>query len=644
MHLVPQPLSHLLARLCHERRQNGPIFDLPPHRLYRGSAVDLSVSLHGRRAASPIGPAAGPHTQLAQNLVLSWLGGARVMELKTVQVNDTLHIPRPCIDVENVGYNVEWSQELRLEESLTEYAKGWLLVHALQKLNPQRLRPDELDTLFDISVGYSLDGIKSPQVASWLDMMRDASPLLDMLRNELPGELRAALPDEIPAELSGCVTLSTFHGCPPDEIERIVEHLFARHQMHVVVKLNPTLYGYEQVEDLLCHRLGYKDLRLSRHSFDSDLTWDDALAMIARLETAAARSGCRLGVKFSNTLVVKNHKQFFPQSEELMYLSGQPLHVLAISLAARFAEATGGRIPISFSGGIDQKNCSEVVACGLLPVTVCTDLLRPGGYGRMAKYLDAIPAKFAEAGATTLAELVEKNGGMAKCLTDYAAKVVVDPRYAFAKNSGTPRRVDSKLWLFDCLSCDKCIAVCPNDANFAITTPEVEAFQLSDLVVGGDGRLTREPAGTFALRENVQIANFADACNECGNCDIFCPEWGGPYKLKPRFFSSAVSYQAAHHQDGFVVTPGRMVGRIDGVEHTLTVDEEGTRFGDGTISVTIGSDGTFGAVEVAAGAVPGHRLKLWNYHAMRTLYDGLWKSSNFVSVVKLPVAASETAG
>ena len=76
----------------------------------------------------------------------------------------------------------------------------------------------------------------------------------------------------------------------------------------------------------------------------------------------------------------------------------------------------------------------------------------------------------------------------------------------------------------------------------------------------------------------------------------------------------------------------------------LHANHPGTRFGDGTISVTIGSDGTFGAVEVAAGAVPGHRLKLWNYHAMRTLYDGLWKSSNFVSVVKLPVAASETAG
>lgn len=636
MHLVPQPLSHLLARLRHEVEQRGPIFDLPRHRFYPGSAVDLSVLLHGRRASSPIGPAAGPHTQLAQNLVLSWLGGARVMELKTVQVNDTLTIPRPCIDVENVGYNVEWSQELRLEESLTEYAKGWLLVHALRKLNPQQLRSDELDTLFDISVGYSLDGIRSPQVASWLDMMRDASPLLDKLRAELPTSLQSCLPDEIPSEISGCVTLSTFHGCPPDEIERIVEHLFARHQMDVVVKLNPTLLGFAEVEELLCQRLGYGDLRLVKQSFDSDLRFEEALAMIARLQRSATRAGCRLGVKFSNTLVVKNHKRFFPQSEELMYLSGQPLHVLASSLAARFAEATDGQVPISFSGGIDQKNCADVVACGLLPVTVCTDLLRPGGYGRMAKYLESMPARFAEANVHSLADLVAAQGGMVHALRSYAAKVVSDPRYAAAKNSSSPRRVSSTLALFDCLSCDKCIAVCPNDANFAISTPAIEGVALRDLIVEDSGQLAQVDGGTFSLRENIQIANFADACNECGNCDIFCPEWGGPYKLKPRFFSSAISYQAGQKLDGFVVTPGRMVGRIDGIEHTITLDDDGTHFDDGTISVRIGRDGQPTDARVLTHASVGHRLKLWNYHAMRTLYDGLWKTSNYVSASTLP--------
>ena len=109
----------------HERK----VFDLPARRFWRGSPdLDLSVVVHGHRAANPVGPAAGPHGQMAQNVLLSWLAGGRFIELKTVQVNDRLTIPRPCIDMETVGYNVEWSQELRLAESLREYVKGSMLI------------------------------------------------------------------------------------------------------------------------------------------------------------------------------------------------------------------------------------------------------------------------------------------------------------------------------------------------------------------------------------------------------------------------------------------------------------------------------------------------------------------------------------
>ena len=41
--------------------------------------LDLSVEFHGHRAATPLGPAAGPHGQLAQNIALSWLAGSRIM-------------------------------------------------------------------------------------------------------------------------------------------------------------------------------------------------------------------------------------------------------------------------------------------------------------------------------------------------------------------------------------------------------------------------------------------------------------------------------------------------------------------------------------------------------------------------------------
>ena len=41
-----------------------------------------------------------------QNIALSWLAGGRIIELKTVQINDHLEIPRPCIHIPHVRSNV----------------------------------------------------------------------------------------------------------------------------------------------------------------------------------------------------------------------------------------------------------------------------------------------------------------------------------------------------------------------------------------------------------------------------------------------------------------------------------------------------------------------------------------------------------
>ena len=88
----------------------------------------------GTRLATPIGPSAGPHTQLSQNIIAAWLCGGRFIELKTVQIMDELEIPRPCIDMEDEGYNVEWSQELKLEESAQEYVNAWAFLHILPRV------------------------------------------------------------------------------------------------------------------------------------------------------------------------------------------------------------------------------------------------------------------------------------------------------------------------------------------------------------------------------------------------------------------------------------------------------------------------------------------------------------------------------
>ena len=133
--LYGTPFVELVDRMRLEFERQQSIFDLPQRKWHLPPAVegiDLSVRFHGQLAGNPVGPASGPQTQMAQNLVLSWLAGARIMELKTVQVNDELNISRPCIDAANVGYNVEWSQELRVADSLDQYVQGAMLIHMLR--------------------------------------------------------------------------------------------------------------------------------------------------------------------------------------------------------------------------------------------------------------------------------------------------------------------------------------------------------------------------------------------------------------------------------------------------------------------------------------------------------------------------------
>jgi putative selenate reductase len=650
--LVPQPLSDLLRRMYAEHARSGAIYDLEAREIWRGpsAGIDVSVKNHGARAATGVGPAAGPHAQLAQNILLSWLGGARVLELKTIQILDRLDIPRPCIDAQNVGFNIEWSQELTLDESLREYVHGALLVHAAADLLGMQSHARE--TMLDVSVGYSLDGIRADPVRRWLDRLRHAAPLFAAARKALPKDLLKRLePVDVPDEVYDCVTLSTFHGCPADEIERIATHLLEEHDVHVIVKMNPTLLGYDGVSEILTNTLGYDDLTPVKEAFDEDLRFDDAVAMMGRLEKVAAKKGRSLGAKFTNTLVVKNHKSFFPSEQRQMYLSGQPLHVLAVQAAYRFAEATAGRFPLSFSAGIDRHNFPEATACGFVPVTTCTDLLRPGGYARLPKYLKELEDRMRALGVTNVPDFIvavaRARGDAASSssaaalanLRAYASAVLSDPRYASEKNKKVPRRIGSHLALFDCINCDKCVQVCPNDANFSVEVP-AGSYDAPDLVVQS-GKVTPLPKDPYVVKKERQFANFADFCNDCGNCDVFCPEEGGPYKIKPRFFGGRTAFER-ESGDGFYIErtlDGRDVitGRIQGARHELSVDRTALRayFSDGVIycEIDLGTHAVLGSAcaSQAIARNDGHTLPLWRYHAMRLLLDGTLAGINPVS-------------
>src|SRR5262245_58327465 len=293
--LRPIPISDLVHRMVREPSLQQSIFDLPLRKCWKPGdpSRDLSVALHGHRAQTPVGPAAGPHAQLAQNIVLSWAAGSRVIELKTVQILDQLKIPRPCIDAATIGFNVEWSQELPLAESLREYVAGSMLVRMLRHLDPIGLGScaAAAEPVFELSVGYSLEGLRQPAMRDYLRAVRDVSPVIEQLRPAVAGEDRALADLDYRTDLVSCVTLSTFHGCPPEEIEAIARYLLDEHGFDVIVKLNPTLLGYDEVCHLVRDRLGYHELRPRRSAFDSDLHWEDAVAMARHLEAYAAARG-----------------------------------------------------------------------------------------------------------------------------------------------------------------------------------------------------------------------------------------------------------------------------------------------------------------------------------------------------------------
>ncbi len=625
--------THLEA-IVSEFKAHESIYGYPKRKMWFGfTDVEFAVRFHEKIAATPLGPASGPHTQLAQNIVLSFLGGGRIMELKTVQIKDRLEIPRPCIDVRNIGFNVEWSQELRLADSFREYVVAWVLLKLIEELEILGVpKGDQFyRTVFDVSAGYDLAGISSEPMHKWLSDIRNAEAEIAEVLQSLPPRFAHLKKLPIDPHIADSVTLSTFHGCPRDEIEAIVKHLICEHGFHVIVKMNPTLLGYEAVREILCEQLGYRHLQLDPAAFEHDLQFDEGVAMMKRLEKFAARHGRRVGAKFTNTLVVKNHDKVF--RDEVMYLSGPPLHVISMNAMHKFRSAVGEHLPISFSAGITKHNFADAVRCHMKPITTCTDLLTTGGYTRLFDYLKNLQKEMLDSGSRTIGEFILRSAGEAVSDLNRAGminaqrivpKLIENPRYHYEKNQKTPPKIDSHLELFDCITCNKCLPVCPNGANFSLPS-EPGAVPLRNYE-WQNGSFAAVEAGVFEITKERQIANLADFCNECGDCDTYCPEHGGPFIEKPRFFSSKTTYEMFRSYDGFYFpTPNEMVGRIDGKEYTLSADGEQARYRwrSTEVELTLDENGQLLAGKTLANLAKNAQIDMQPFWIMKTLFEGL---------------------
>jgi putative selenate reductase len=458
-----QPFGRLLRWILRELEANQSVFGIHRSLIYTPKPDEpYATEMFGHYLATPIGPAAGPHTQLTQNILSAWLSGGRFIELKTVQIMDELEIPRPCIDMEDEGYNVEWSQELRLDQSAWEYVKAWVLLRVLRRVLGFEDSP--FGTIFNMSVGYNLEGILSAPMQHFMDRMEDASTEIAQLQDTLEAQFPQFADLPIPAQMTNSVTLSTMHGCPPDEIEKIARYLLEERGLHTIVKLNPTLLGQEVVMRILHDDLGFSDIDIPAAVFEHDLQYGRAVALITSLKQTAAEHGLFFGVKLSNTLAMANYKGTLPGDE--MYMSGRALYPVTMNLFHKLVQEFDGNLNVSYSAGADALNVATILAAGARPVTAASDLLKPGGYARFVPWLENLEAEMRACGASSLDELAQDR---LVTLEAAAAAALESPRYKKSYHPFGLPKVESRLDLFDCVAapCVEQCAVCQDVPEYA---------------------------------------------------------------------------------------------------------------------------------------------------------------------------------
>lgn len=384
----PMPFDKLINWALEEYKNEGRVFGIRKESFYRNESNTYLKTIFGDKISSAVGPAAGPHSQLAQNILTAYLTGARFIELKTVQIIDGEDIQkaigRPCILAEDECYNCEWSTELSVEEAFCEYVKAYFLIQVLAK---EFNISSEKDFAYNMSCGYDLEGIKSEKIDNYIEGLKNAEDTkifseckeylndnIDLFKNFTREDV-----EKISPKICTSITLSTLHGCPAHEIEAISTYLLTEKNMNTFIKCNPTILGYEYARKTL-DNMGYDYISFTDFHFKDDLQYEDAVVMIDKLLKLGKEKNLAFGVKLSNTFPVDVKRNELPSEE--MYMSGRALLPLTLSMAAKLTEEFDGALPISYSGGADAINIKEIFDAIGQPITVATTLLKPGGYNR----------------------------------------------------------------------------------------------------------------------------------------------------------------------------------------------------------------------------------------------------------------------
>lgn len=370
--LHPMPMARMVEHIARELEMTSTVFSVSPG--YRGRLAE--VKLPFGQLDLPLGTAPGPHGLLAQNLVCAYVAGARFLSLAPLGGA----IPEMTVGSDGLCRRREGSGGLSLRQAAAEAVKGSVLIQLLAR----ELGLDSRGVILSMALPGDQAFLERKDVQEYLDALADAS------QTEVWKDSVAAA-----KALAG-----QFNNLQRAELDDLDPHI--SHVARVTLPESGALDGVE----LLVARGIAVFVRFDLSAGD-DPRLPQILTDLQALAQAAKGKGGFVGVEVSGSLPTGSGEA----------LTGPAMAPATLRLAAKVAGLCPG-LPMSYAGGADQLNLARLAAQGFLTVSVCTTLLKPGGYLRLrqlARTLAALNFPNRRVEPDSLLALADKLEGESRC-------------------------------------------------------------------------------------------------------------------------------------------------------------------------------------------------------------------------------------
>ncbi len=384
--LRPLSFEKLMALLLEEYSAYGTVFGVKD--FYKAGRARLPI--FGARIENPVGPGAGPVTQTAQGIIASYFSGARFIELKTV-LPESKQGRKPYAVTDGCTYFSEHPSELQIGDAFSEYVKAWYAIKLLSTAFELGV-PEGF--VFNMSVGGNLEDLKSDKMNAFIEGLKSAE--YTKVWRECENWARAHMDEldgidntyisDISPNVSNSVTFVPERGLSANEIEQCGKYLIEEKRLHTFVRLDPSLLGYYTIRGILDIN-GYTDIEINKEKTEEGAAYEELKPALLRLQSAADALRLEFGVKVCGGLLTEDSENKpFSNSR----LAGRALFPIAFSLSEKIANDFGGGLRICFSGGADYYTATKLFNAGIWPITMVSEIIRPGGLTRLKQVAEDI--------------------------------------------------------------------------------------------------------------------------------------------------------------------------------------------------------------------------------------------------------------